>query len=505
MAWKPKHGTWWKPRTTVEPRQIGPNTVRYEAKKSVYQNEKFTTPTPSNSQYASVGRNHRRTYWNDGYDDDIVIDRTPKKKAFSWTPTRWSTFTFHSILDDDDNSELFVKDPESYLTPTASEIKGRVHVYTKEKLDRIKDLARVCYFKMIDDKDYVSDFWKQRDDTSEYQKKKEIYDNVFETFVPGFSPLEQAIAIHFKLEDNDAKKARNKHQGRDGSRNTFEFKREDYADPAINNQLDLNELSKDKRMEILNNISIIGDLGNQFKVEKETGERVVANSPTYRRKTMRDYEQFSRMEIYQKMFPNFRIKFLTKDLSVNVPVETSEKKQKIIILCDYSGSMNETEKQIWVNSLLIDRFRYVIKGEAEIFFSTFVSNPNQLHFHHIKDAKDVTEFWRTFSNYPSGSYTDIGRIVKHVAEEVAKGKLHNLKVDLSKEKPEILIINDGQDEVGHDSFPYKVNAISLMQFSDELKNLCTATGGKQVRITSNNRITAYSKDKENVVEEVINE
>ena len=62
--------------------------------------------------------------------------------------------------------------------------------------------------------------------------------------------------------------------------------------------------------------------------------------------------------MYQKLFPNFQSKLLTKDLVVNVPVERTEKKQKIIIILDFSGSMDDREKQDWVNALLIDRFRY---------------------------------------------------------------------------------------------------------------------------------------------------
>jgi uncharacterized protein with von Willebrand factor type A (vWA) domain len=190
---------------------------------------------------------------------------------------------------------------------------------------------------------------------------------------------------------------------------------------------------------------------------------------------------------------------LTKDLLVNVPVKVSEHKQKIIILIDYSGSMNQTDKQVWVNALLADRFRYVMKGEAEVFVSFYNSYPSGLHFHHIKDERTVRNFWKEFSNYPSGGYTNVGRIVEYVAKEIKWGRLHNLKVDLSQELPEILIINDGQDEVGVDAFPYKVNAINLLEFSDELKNLCIATGGKQVKITESNEITAYSSDGKEII------
>lgn len=51
-----------------------------------------------------------------------------------------------------------------------------------------------------------------------------------------------------------------------------------------------------------------------------------------------------------------------------------------------------------------------------------------------------------------------------------------------------------QDSVGTDAFPYKVNAISLMSFSDELKDLCLATEGKQIEITEDLEVFAYAKD-----------
>jgi uncharacterized protein with von Willebrand factor type A (vWA) domain len=210
---------------------------------------------------------------------------------------------------------------------------------------------------------------------------------------------------------------------------------------------------------------------------------------------MRSYSQLERVGPYQKVLPNYRYKLLTRSLQINVPVESSEKKQKIIILVDYSGSMRSDKKQMWVNAILADRFRYVMMGEAEVYFSFFIDQPSQMKFTHVKNTKDVEEFWKTFSNEPSGGNTDIGRIVKYVSDEVKGGtKLHNLHLNLSHEQPEILIINDGQDSVNVNKFPYKVNAISLMQFSDQLKDLCVATGGKQVQITEDESITTYSSD-----------
>ena len=112
----------------------------------------------------------------------------------------------------------------------------------------------------------------------------------------------------------------------------------------------------------MNNLSLVGQFGSEFKVEKEISEKIVANSDQYSKLIMRDYSQFFMMDLYQKMFPNFATKFLTKDLTVNVPVDRKEQIQKIIILLDFSGSMDSYDKQVWVNAILIDRFKYVMKG-----------------------------------------------------------------------------------------------------------------------------------------------
>lgn len=450
--------------------------------------------------------------WGDGYDDyygDYYTPTyTPKKSTGGWkskyggggwSRNSWSTYSFVVDFEDDD-SNLFVKDPINYITPTSKEIKKKLrYVKKQESIDMIKELARVCYFKMIEEPDYLADRFKDVDtlsdqDKSQYATKKELFDSIYGQYIPGFTPLEQAVAIYLQLQ--------NKNEDEDGDRNddddpdmskSLEFDRSLYTDPNINEQLELNELSKDKKMEIMNHLSLVGKFGNEFKVEKEISEKIVANSDQYSKMIMRDYAQMHMMDLYQKMFPNFRTKFLTKDLTVNVPVDRKEQIQKIIIILDFSGSMHEEQKQIWVNAILIDRFKYVMRGEAEVFFSYFVHDPEQLHFQHITNKEEVIRFWQTFSNEPNGGGTEVAAMVEYIAGEIADHKLCNLQVDLSQEKPEILIINDGQDYINTEAFPYKVNAVSLMEFNDDLRELCLATGGKQIKVTEDERIYSYTE------------
>jgi len=444
-----------------------------------------------------------RSYWKPS-----SVSYGWSKGKRSWSKSAWSSFSY--LEENEEELDLFVKSPDNYVTPTSKDIKNKTSVWKQTSIDTIKEIARVCYFKMIDKKEYIEEKYSDFDNLSDsdkslYNQKKPFYDNLFDQFIPGFTPLEQAIAIYLKMQKVQYDENGNPIEKEDDDINMskgLDFDRELYMDPTINEQLEINDLSKEYKMDIMNKISIIGNLGQQFKVEKEVDEKIVANSDEYLKKVMRDYSQFHMIDLYQKMFPNFRTKFLTKDLIVNVPVDRKEQKQKIIILLDFSGSMNENEKQIWVNAILIDRFRYVIKGEAEVFFSYFVDSADSLNFQHIKNKEDVIKFWKKFSNHPNGGETRIGDMVNKVADEIlTKKRLMNLTVDLSEEKPEILVLNDGQDKVKTNKFPYKTNAISLMGFSDELKNLCIETGGKQVEVEKGNIVSSYSSEGKQLISE----
>ena len=451
-----------------------------------------------------------KSLWGDGYDDSYYSSYytptyTPKstggwksKYTGGWSKSSWSNFSFSVDFDSDDDSNLLVKDPVSYITPTSKDIKKKVKARKQTSIDMIKELSRLCYFKMIDETDdYLADQYKNlsEEEFRDYASKKDLYDKVLDQYVPGFTPLEQAVSIYLKMKDVSEQGEHCDEEDEElDLKKGLDFDRTIYNDPNINEQLELNELSKDRKMEILNYLSLVGQFGSEFKVEKEISEKIVANSDEYSKMIMRDYSQFFMMDLYQKMFPNFRTKFLTKDLTVNVPVDRKEQIQKIIILLDFSGSMDYDDKQVWVNAILIDRFKYVMRGEAEVFFSYFVHDEDQLKFQHIKNREDVIAFWQTFSNEPDGGETEVGLMVERVADEISNRRLCNLDIDLLEEKPEILIINDGQDDIRTEEFPYKVNAISLLEFSEELRDLCNATSGKQIEITSDLRVFTHTKD-----------
>jgi len=51
-----------------------------------------------------------------------------------------------------------------------------------------------------------------------------------------------------------------------------------------------------------------------------------------------------------------------------------------------------------------------------------------------------------------------------------------------------------QDTINTKEFPYKVNAITLMEYNDELKNLCLQTGGKLIEVDKDQSVYSHSKE-----------
>ena len=83
-------------------------------------------------------------------------------------------------------------------------------------------------------------------------------------------------------------------------------------------------------------------------------------------------------------------------------------------------------------------------------------------------------------------------MIDHIGKEIASGKLHNLAIDLSKEKVEALVINDGQDTIKKDAFTYKTNAITLIQDNSELMQLTRKNKGKYIHITRDDKVVTDS-------------
>lgn len=451
-------------------------------KSSKKESKKSTKRYYDDEDYYGDGGYYNRNYYN-----------TSPYYQNNWS---WGTFGGSSTMEDND-SGLYVKSHESYFTPTHSEIMYRINgsTNTYDNRNLVKEMARFFYYRMLGEKDYFETKYKDLTKLSEsdivaLSAKKKFYNDLWDKYIPGMSPLEKAIAVINELTDLDPNLDVKQAQNLDRMVENMRFDERTYGDPIYNELLDVSEL-KNRKMNILSKISMVQNLGSEFKIEKEVEEKVVDNSRILAQRIMRDYSQIANVQMYQRLLPNFNSKLITKDLVVDVHVDKTEHKQKIIMLLDYSGSMSTIEKQEWVVAIMLDRLRHAIKEEAEIFFSYFLHSTASLKFTHIYNRETAIEFWSTFSTRPSGGETRLGDMVNVIGEDIKGGKwLRNLQIDLSKDMPEILAINDGQDSIKTQNFTYKTNAISLFQDNGELRDLCIKNKGKYV-VANKDSMTTY--------------
>jgi hypothetical protein len=464
--------------------------------------------------YVSSGSGYGRGYgsgYGSGYGNSYGYGSgyggSSKSYGSSWS---WGSYGGLGDIEEDED-ELFISNPESYFTPKTYEVESRIpwgmNMRSKDNINLVKEMSRFFFYKMMDNKSYIDEHYLDETTMSEEQlgerdNKTPFYESLWDKYVPGYTPLEKAMSIFNELRTkNKERKARGEDSGDRLTEDMradieeVEFDRDTYTDPEYNELLDMN-FFKDKGMSkvnILNRISLIQNLGSQFKIEKEVTEKVVQNSKLISKKMMRDYSQVFNVDLYQRLFPDFKSKLATKNLTVNVPIDKTEHKQKIIMILDFSGSMSNQLKQEWVLAILIDRLKYCMKEEAEVFFSYFCNDPNDMYFTHVKDRASAIEFWQTFSTMPNGGGTNVGGMVKRIHEEVERGRLMNLDVDLSEETPEILVINDGQDSIGVNEFTYKTNAICLYQDNEELKDLCVKNDGKYVSVLGSRQSNSWGE------------
>lgn len=142
--------------------------------------------------------------------------------------------------------------------------------------------------------------------------------------------------------------------------------------------------------------------------------------------------------------------------------------------------MTESYKHEWLSTIILDRLRYAVKEEAELFILTYRETVEKSWY--VFDKKTALYFWRNYDYYTKSCNTKVGKCINYVDEQVKSGDFMGMGIDLSMEKPEILVIGDGQDSV-ESSFKYKTNTITLLdRINKDLKKLCLDTGGKYIHI-----------------------
>jgi hypothetical protein len=398
-----------------------------------------------------------------------------------------------------EEKDLIVKEHDYYFTP--SDYLAQRYLY-KTGLDVnntkfLQEMARFYYYQMVEDPNYIKDEYAAGEfpedfNPGNFAQKSQFFEKLFPEYMPGMSPIEKASNALYLLSLQTGKKDNLEEQL---SEKTVDAMREMLPDKEMFESKDWDKLLNTRglneftnKIKYLNKVGIVEGFGKTFEIKKTVEHKKVHNSDRFKMMRISEYSEIVKSPIYQRIFPNYRAKLLAKDIAINSPISSQESKQKIIVLVDFSGSMNSHFKQDWVLTILADRLYYAMKEECEIFFSFFVEKLIG-KFHHIYNEKTALEFFKSISTSPNGGDTYIGDIINTIKKEVEDNKqLFNIPVDLSKEKPEMLIINDGEDSCKVSNFSWKANAITLGRRNPELKDLVEKSGGRYITIDQNGKL-----------------
>lgn len=431
-----------------------------------YQTENYNKHIKDNDE--NIHTYHRPSY-------------TPYYKSWSWNT--WGTSYKEDILE-----KLMIADHSNYFTPTQADLRFNVR---SDAIVEVQELCRFFYYKMIEETDYIDKDYKAANETTqEYQQKVEVFKTLWNTDIPGWTPKDKALYVYQNLLNNPGKYKSKIKDLRKESIELIKMSNDEYSDPILNDIFDnlYNPLNLEK-VKLLNRISLLKNLGSKFKIEKEIDKKPCINSKYHDLVMLKEYSQIYNVELYQRLLPNFKHKLLLKDLLVKTPMDKTELKQKIIIAVDYSGSMSEIFKQEWVVSIIMDRLKYVYKEECEIFF-TFYEEHLLYDIRYINNKESALQFIKNFSTRPSGGGTSISNVIRELHEKIRTGFLAG--IDLKGEKPEILVIADGQDNPGSIT-NYKTNILTIVQHNTRMENFALSTGGMYANIDLNNKLKIIEK------------
>jgi hypothetical protein len=241
---------------------------------------------------------------------------------------------------------------------------------------------------------------------------------------------------------------------------------------------------------ILKKLSVVNSFNGSIAGEAKIKRKRKVSSKKRGKLKMESYKQVNQASFVERMMPGFDKKFIQKDVLIKDKYVSEVCKQTLVLLIDDSGSMNSEWKIGWVKALVLNRLTAVMKGDATLYICTFEEelDPNWVKVGTKAQAKD---YWKLFDRqvgFNRGN-TDIEKAVTHTIEQIDNGKLIGVDYDdtatisLKKERPQICVINDGQDYIDKDYSPKIItHGFILGRDNIEMKIMCERSGGIYHRI-----------------------
>lgn len=191
---------------------------------------------------------------------------------------------------------------------------------------------------------------------------------------------------------------------------------------------------------------------------------------------MSEYSQVSNLSNFSTVgMPTYKYKLATKQLNVRVRKQANV--QSLFLLIDDSGSMDSHEKREMLKALLVNRLQAVHDGKAVLYIATFIGDMSNEIITIDSKAKAI-KFANWFPRL-SGGNTNVEQAVKSACKVINSGKINGQPI--KGENPEIVVINDGEDDVDNFTPSIKTHGIILGQDNNMMKRMIEKSGGEYKR------------------------
>lgn len=221
----------------------------------------------------------------------------------------------------------------------------------------------------------------------------------------------------------------------------------------------------ESQMKVLDHIAVLQKRGN-IKSKRNPAETTLNR--------MSEYSQVGSTSPVNMLLPTFGYKFATKQLVVKEPKQSC--KQLLILAIDDSSSMTDDGKRPWVRAIISNRLTAVLEGKAELLITWFLQSPDEKNSIYLRNKKDVQEYIKSFFiGRFGGNSTNVQNTILVLQQAIKDGMFGEHK--FVGVKPEIVIMNDGQDTVGFFKPAVRTHAFILGQDNEGLQAVITASGG----------------------------
>lgn len=178
-------------------------------------------------------------------------------------------------------------------------------------------------------------------------------------------------------------------------------------------------------------------------------------------------KDFRKIPLSDLARPDFGERFARKQILIEQKRKKVGVKKTFFVLVDDSGSMSRSKKLGYVDALLTILHN---KGKNEIFYGKFEEN-----IHEKGKISSVEKFMEKYS--PCHGDTLVYECINEAKGMIDTLKWGDYELDLTSKLISIVVINDGQDEIGDNIPTIVTHAVSIEQDNPKLKKLCQMTSG----------------------------